>query len=147
MVTKNESQWFQPKTDPVGPKLHRITLKKFCRDHSTYINVLQYYIHCCEGLCSCNGQRSVLAVFVTEMSRRISNSENGKKRCRFSKGQTRRGNPEVDMWPVAHPETLLERPEWPERHLNSGCVCHAHDYLAHCMSTTTHSNEYNIGAR
>jgi hypothetical protein len=58
MVTENENQRFLLKMDSVGPKLHQISLKKFCRVHDTYTTVFQCYIYCCEVLCSCSGQDS-----------------------------------------------------------------------------------------
>jgi hypothetical protein len=66
MVTEHETCLFLLKIDSVGPKLHQISLKKFCSVHNTYTIVLQCYICFFEALCSCNGQRNVLAVFVTK---------------------------------------------------------------------------------
>ncbi len=58
MVTENEGHRFLLKMDSVGPKLHQISPKKLHRVYNIYAIVLQFYIHCCEVLCSCSGQDS-----------------------------------------------------------------------------------------
>jgi hypothetical protein len=66
MVTENEDHPFLMKMDTVDPKLHQISSKKFCGVYNTYAIVLQCYVQFFEVLCSCNGRRYVLVVFVTE---------------------------------------------------------------------------------
>ena len=58
MVTENEGHRFLLKMDSVGPKLHQISPKKLRRVYNIYAIVLQFYIYCCEVLCSCSGQDS-----------------------------------------------------------------------------------------
>jgi hypothetical protein len=94
MVTENGDQGFLLKMDSVGPELHQISPNKFCSVYNTHTIVLQCYVYYFEVLCSSNGRRNVLAVFVTkchedfQTPRAAISVADFYKRCQLSKRQT-----------------------------------------------------------
>ena len=117
--------------------MHRISPKKLCTYHNEQLIVLQCYVYFCEVLCSCCGQRNVLAVFVTKLSQRFSKSENGNMKLRVADFLTHKRDIGA-LLPGRLSRAALEL-------LMS--LCHTRSYLVHCISTTPHRNICSITAQ
>ena len=146
MVTESENQWFLLKINSVGPKLHQISSKKICRVYNTYDIVFQCYINLFE-LCSCNRQRNVLAIFVTDCHNEFQTPRTAISANWMSVAAEAELSLLTNLESRAGISIVWSGPSGPSSTWTLMSLSYTHSYFVHCISTTPYRNEHSIGAQ